>query len=135
MLLPWENFGWTLIFAFVGLALMFLGLWLFDILVPFKLFAEVEKGNEAVGWLVAGFLISTGIVLGEAFRHSVGLLQGTALAILGILLNYLGYYLWEWLTPKWSLSDAIQKGSTTVGKIVFGIFVAIGLVVAGAFTF
>lgn len=135
MLLPWENFGWTLIFAFVGLALMFLGLWLFDILVPFKLFAEVEKGNEAVGWLVAGFLISTGIVLGEAFRHSVGLLQGTALAILGILLNYLGYYLWEWLTPKWSLSDTIQKGSTTVGKIVFGIFVAIGLVVAGAFTF
>lgn len=134
MNLPWESFGWTLIFAGTGLALMFVGLFVFDVLVPFKLFAEVERGNEAVGWLVAGFLISTGIVLGDAFRHNVGLIQGVAYAVLGILLNYLGYFLWEWLTPRWSLNGAIQKGSTGAGKIVFGIFVAIGLVVVGSFS-
>ncbi len=134
MNLPWESFGWTLIFTFTGLALMFVGLLVFDWLVPFKLFVEAESGNEAVGWLIAGFLISTGIVLGDAFRHNVGLLQGVTYAVLGILLNYLGYYLWEWLTPKWSLNGAIQKGSTAAGKIVFGIFVAIGLVVVGSFS-
>lgn len=134
MNLPWESFGWTLIFAVTGLALMFIGLLIFDLLVPFRLFAEAEGGNEAVGWVVAGFLISTGIVLGDAFRHNVGLIQGVAYATLGILLNFLGYFLWEWLTPRWSLSDAIQKGSTAAGKIVFGIFVAIGLVVVGSFS-
>jgi putative membrane protein len=134
MYLPWESFGWTLIFAFTGLALMFVGLVVFDILVPFKLFHEVAAGNEAVGWLVAGFLISTGIVLGDAFRHNVGLLQGVAYSVLGILLNYLGYFLWEWLTPRWSLSDAIQKNSTAAGKVMFGISVAIGLVIAGSFS-
>lgn len=134
MHLPWENFGWTLIFAFSGLTLMFLGLVVFDLLVPFNLFKEVEEGNDAVGWLVAGFLISTGIILGDAFRHSVGLVQGVAYAILGIMLNYLGYFVWEWATPRWSLSQAIQKRSLAAGKTLFGISVAIGLVVAGSFS-
>jgi len=132
--LPWEGFGWTLIFALSGLALMFIGLVIFNLLVPFNLITEVENGNEAVGWLVAGFLISTGIVMGEAFRNSIGLLQGIAYSVLGILLNYLGYFLWEWITPRWSLSDSIKKGSKTSGVIMFGIAIAIGLVVAGSFS-
>lgn len=134
MNIPWESFGWTLIFALSGLLLMFVGVVLFDILVPFKLFAEVEAGNEAVGWLLAGFLISTGLVLSDAFRHNVGLVQGMTYAIFGILLNYLGYFAWEWLTPRWSLTDAIQKGSKSAGLIMFGISVAIGLVIIGSFS-
>ena len=133
-MLPWEGFGVTLIFALTGLALMFAGLLVFDWLVPFKLFQEIEQGNEAVGWMAAGFLISTGLVLGDAFRNNVGWLQGVAYAILGILLNYLGYYLWEWLTPRWSLNGAIAKGSKAVGLACFGIFVAIGLVIVGSFS-
>jgi putative membrane protein len=134
MYLPWEGFGLTLLFALTGLALMFLGLLAFDILVPFKLFQEIENGNEAVSWLVAGFLISTGLVLGDAFRYNIGWVQGIAYATLGILLNFLGYYLWEWLTPRWSLNGALAKGSVAVGRVVFGIFVAIGLVIVGAFS-
>jgi putative membrane protein len=134
MNLPWESFGWTLIFAFSGLALMFFGLAVFDLLVPFALFQEAASGNEAVGWFVAGFLISTGIVLGDAFRHNVGLLQGLAYSVLGILFNYFSYYLWEWLTPRWSLKEAMVKGSPAAGKILFGIFVAVGLVIAGSFS-
>ncbi|MDB4898133.1 MAG: hypothetical protein JWN15_4395 [Firmicutes bacterium] len=134
MNVPWESFGWTLIFAFSGMALMFVGLAVFNLILPFNLFIEAEAGNEAVGWFISGFLISTGIVLGDAFRHSVGLLQGLAYATLGILLNYLGYFLWEWLTPAWSLKEAMHKGSTAAGKILFGLFVAIGLVIAGSFS-
>jgi putative membrane protein len=134
MNLPWESFGWTLIFAMTGFALMFIGLLVFDWLVPFELLKEVENGNEAVAWLVAGFLVSTGIVLGDAFRHNVGLLQALSYAVLGILLNYLGYFLWEWLTPKWSLSGAIQRGSRAAGVVLFGLAVAVGLVVTGAFS-
>lgn len=133
--MPWESIGWTIIFALTGLAMMFVGLVLFDILVPFKLFKEVEEGNEAVGWLVAGFLISTGIVMGEALRYNSGLLQAVIYSAIGILLNILGYYLWEWLTPRWSLTEAMKNRSLAAGKVLFGIFVAIGLTIAGAFTF
>lgn len=133
MYLPWEDFGWTLIFAFTGLAIMFIGLLVFDWIVPFRLFAEVQQGNDAVGWLVAGFLISTGIILGEAFKRNMQLDLAVSYAVVGILLNYLGYYLWEWLTPRWSLNDALKKGSLAAGKVLFGLSIAIGLVIAGSF--
>ncbi|HWI53516.1 MAG TPA: DUF350 domain-containing protein [Symbiobacteriaceae bacterium] len=134
MQLPWEGFGYTALFALTGLALMFVGLLVFDWIVPFKLFQEIENGNEAVGWMAAGFLISTGIVLGDAFRHNTAWTDGVAYAVLGILLNYLGYYLWEWLTPRWSLNGAMTKGSKAVGLACFGIFVALGLIISGAFS-
>lgn len=134
MFIPWEGLGITVLFTLTGLVLMFVGLLVFDWIVPFKLFREVENGNEAVGWVAAGFLISMGIVLGDAFRHNYAWTNAVAYSVLGILLNYLGYFAWEWLTPRWSLNDAITKGSTAVGKVCFGIFVAIGLIIVGAFS-
>lgn len=130
--LTWVNLGWTLAFTAAGLVLMFLGLVVYDILVPFKLFREIEAGNEAVAWLAAGFLISTGIILGNAFSDHLVFLQAVAYGVVGIVLNYVGYFAWEFLTPRWSLSDAIAKGSTAAGKVMFGIAVAVGLIISGA---
>jgi putative membrane protein len=132
MEITWANLGWTLAFTGAGLVLMFLGLVMYDILVPFKLFQEVERGNEAVSWLVAGFLISTGIILGSAFTMHMVFLQAVVYGVVGIVLNYVGYFAWELATPKWSLSDAIAKGSTAAGKVMFGIAIAIGLIISGS---
>lgn len=129
-----ESIGWTALFAVSGLVLMIVGLWVFDLLLPLRLLQEAHEGNEAVGWLIAGFLISTGIVLADAFRYNAGLLQGLIYAALGIVLNYLCFFLWEWVTPRWSLNDALKNGSNTAGKILFGLFIAIGLVVSGSFS-
>lgn len=134
MSLPLESYAWTLFFTLSGLALMFVGLLIFDWIVPFKLFAEIEGGNEAVGWMAAGFLISAGIVLGQAFRYNVAWTEAMVDGALGVALNYLAYYLWEWLTPKWSLTQSLKNGSTAAGKVLFGIFVAIGLIIAGSFS-
>jgi putative membrane protein len=128
-----EAIGWSVGFALSGLLLMFLGLVLFDILTPFKIFDEVQNGNEAVAWLVTGFLVSTGIVLGDAFNDHLVWTQAMATAGISMLLNILGYYLWEWVTPRWSLNQAIKNGSTAAAKVCFGIFIAVGLVVAGSF--
>ncbi len=126
------NLGWTLGFTVTGLVLMFLGLWIYDLLVPFRLFDEVHNGNEGASWLVAGFLISTGIILGDAFRHNYALVTAVIYGVIGIALNYVGYFAWEFATPKWSLSDAIAKGSTSAGKVMFGIAIAIGLIISGS---
>lgn len=126
------NLGWTLAFTATGLFLMFFGLVVYDILVPFKLFQEVQNGNEGAAWLVAGFLISTGIILGNAFAMHMIFLQAVVYGAVGIVLNYVGYFAWELATPKWSLSEAIAKGSTAAGKVMFGIAIAIGLIISGS---
>lgn len=132
--LSWVDLGWTLAFTAAGLVLMFIGLIIYDILVPFKLFEEVQNGNEGAAWLVAGFLISTGIILGSAFSMHLVFLKAVTYGAVGIVLNYVGYFAWELATPKWSLSDAIGKGSTAAGKVMFGIAIAIGLIISGSMT-
>jgi putative membrane protein len=125
--------GWSLAFTLSGLLLMFLGLVLFDIVTPFKLFEEVQNGNRAVAWAAAGFLISTGIVLGDAFRDLPYWIDAMAVAGISILMNIVGYYAWELVTPKWSLNKSISEGNAAAGMVCCGIFVAVGLIVAGSF--
>lgn len=131
--LSMTQIGWSVAFSLGGLLLMFLGLVLFDIVTPFKLFEEVQNGNKAVAWAAAGFLLSTGIVLGDAFKDLPYFLDAMIVAGLSIVMNIVGYYIWEIVTPKWSLNKAIKEGNTGVGMVCFGIFVAVGLIVAGSF--
>lgn len=131
--LSMTQIGWSVAFVLGGLLLMFLGLVLFDIVTPYKLFDEVQNGNKAVAWVAAGFLVSTGIVLGDAFKDLPYFLDAMIVAGLSIVMNIVGYYAWEVVTPKWSLNKAIKDGNTGVGMVCFGIFVAVGLIVAGSF--
>lgn len=128
-----DQIGWSVAFTLGGLLLMFLGLVLFDIVTPFKLFDEVQSGNKAVAWAATGFLLSTGIVLGDAFRDLPYLIDALILAGISIVMNIVGYYAWELVTPKWSLNQALKEGKAGVGMVCFGIFVAVGLIVAGSF--
>lgn len=133
MALPWADFGWTIFFTLAGLALTFVGLLVLDWIVPYQFLEEIDRGNMAVAWMIFGFMISSGLILHGAFQQGSGLVQDLAYAVVGMLLNYLGYYIWEWITPKWSLNKAIKEGSVPAGIVVAGIFVAIGLTVSGAF--
>ncbi|MFO7172802.1 MAG: DUF350 domain-containing protein [Bacillota bacterium] len=132
--IPWAAVGWTALFAFTGLVLMLLAVVVFDLLSPVHVLRDVQAGNTAVGWVVAGLLISTGIVMHSAMAANAGWLQAVVYSALGIVLEYAGFFLWELATPRWSLHRALQENNTTVGIITCGLFIAIGLVVAGAFS-
>lgn len=131
---PLAGVGWTALFALTGLVLMLGAVVVFDVLTPVRVLRDVGQGNEAVGWAVAGLLVSTGIVMNAALAHNAGWLQAVLYGILGIAVEYLAFFLWELATPHWSLNRALENGNTTVGIITCGLFIAIGLVVAGAFS-
>lgn len=131
--IPWMNLAWTALFTLVGLVLMLVSVVVFDWLTPFPVIKSISSGVQAAGWVVAGLLASTGIIMHGAMRANSGLLQAVIYSVLGIGLNYVGYFVWELLTPNWSLNDAIAKDNVTAGVICCGLFVAIGLIVAGAY--
>lgn len=131
----WGAMGWTALFALTGLVLMLGAVLVFDLLLPARLLREVGSGdNAALGWVAAGLLISTGIVMNSAMAHNAGWLQAVLYSVLGIAVEFAAFFLWELATPRWSLNKALEQGNTPVGIIVFGLFIAIGLVVAGAFS-
>ncbi|BDG62062.1 DUF350 domain-containing protein [Caldinitratiruptor microaerophilus] len=131
---PWGAIGWTVLFAGTGMLLMLAAVIVFDLLSPVRVLRDVRAGNPAVGWTVAGLLVSTGIVMHSAMLHNSGWLQAVLYSALGIALEYAAFFLWELATPGWSLNRALEEGNTTVGIITCGLFIAIGLVVAGAFS-
>ncbi len=129
------------IFSVLGIALMMLGNFLIDLVVPCHFPTEIKKGNTAVGWLSAGSFIGIGIILRTAIITPVTeaveetLLQGVTGSILyfvlGIAFFIIGYFLVDIINKKYNLNEEIGNGNTAAGIMVFGIFVGLALVISG----
>ena len=61
--------GTSLLYAFLGMASLGIGFWVFDRLTPYSLWTEVvEKQNTALAIVVAGFAIAIGIIVATAIH-------------------------------------------------------------------
>ena len=70
--MQWSIVGLNILYATLGVVLMFAAYRIIDLLTPKVDFAqELKKGNVAVGLFVAAILISVAIVVGGALngRH------------------------------------------------------------------
>ena len=54
----------TLVWALIGLVLMFLGYKVFDWINPIDLDKEIERGNVAAGVVVAGIFVAVAWIIG-----------------------------------------------------------------------
>lgn len=126
----------VVLFTLAGIALALLQLVLFQWSVRrrFRILAELREENPAMGLVLAGLLISTGLVVHSAMAHNDTLLEAVGFGALGAVLNVFAYHALDWLTPGWDLSEKIDKHSLAGGYAAFGGFVLVGLIVAGALT-
>lgn len=53
----------TIIYASVGMILMFLGKFLIDLFVPYDFPKEIKEKNTAAGFMVAGIFIAIAIIV------------------------------------------------------------------------
>lgn len=61
--------GSSLLYAFLGMASLGIGFWVFDRLTPYALWTEVvEQKNIALAIVVAGFAIAIGLIVSSAIR-------------------------------------------------------------------
>lgn len=65
-------------------------------------------------------------------RNNDALVNTAMFSLMGSVLNILGYHIVEWATPGWDLGKAIDNHRVSAAVICFGVFMAIGLIVAGA---
>ncbi|AZR74565.1 hypothetical protein BBF96_14915 [Anoxybacter fermentans] len=59
-----EQIWSTLIWALVGLVLMFIGYKIFDWVTPFNLNEEIDEGNVAAGIVAAGIFLAVAWIVG-----------------------------------------------------------------------
>lgn len=130
-----------LIYAALGIVLMMIGSFLVDVIIPCDFPEEIKRGNEAVGYIMAGSSVAIGIILKSAVMEiqlaEVGqtLLEGVAstilYAVIGIVLCIMGYLVMQFFNRKYNLNDEIGKGNKAAGIMIMGLFIGLGIVVSG----
>lgn len=127
----------VVIFTITGVLLEILQVSVFFLISRLTLKEELSHENQDVGWIVAGLLISMGLIIHSAMTHNDALVRAVVFSLFGALMNILAYYLLNFLfklvMPGWkSLDEAIKHRFLPGAIMSCGAFVAIGLIIAGA---
>jgi len=53
-------------------------------------------------------------------------------ALLGVLLMFISYKVFDWLTPQLNYAEELKKNNTAVAIFIAALFISIGIIVGGA---
>lgn len=129
------------IYSCLGIALMMLGNFLIDLIIPCSFPEEIKRGNKAVGFVSAGTNIGVGMLLKAAISSPAsdaaketllsGLVGSILYFVIGILFFMVGYLVIRFFNKKYNLNDEVGCGNTAAGIMVAGIFIGLALVISG----
>lgn len=122
----WENV-YIQIAAYYSVVIlcMIVFLAVFEMVTKYKNWEEIKKGNVAVALATGGKIFG----VANIFRHSIeahdSLLNMIGWGVYGFILLLLGYFIFEFLTPKFKIDDEIQNDNRAVGLI--SLIISVGL--------
>lgn len=119
----------------VSIVLLVIGIGLFVMTTRFKEFKLISEGNKSAAILVTGRTIGLAIVLYSAISNSISIPDLIVWGAIGIITQIIINFLAEVLTPTFDIADAIEKDNIAVAIALFGMFVALGLIIAGCLTY
>ncbi|PLR68348.1 DUF350 domain-containing protein [Bacillus sp. UMB0893] len=126
----WENeFVQTAAYYSVVVLCVVLFLTIFELVTKYNNWDEIQKGNLAVAMTTGGKIFG----IANVFRFSIGqhdtLLEMVGWGMFGFVLLLLGYFIYEFLTPKFRIDEEIQKDNRAVGFISMVISVGLSYVI------
>ncbi len=124
-----------LIYFGISTVLMAVGIVVFVFTTKTKEFTLIGQGNRAAGIVMAGRTIGLAIILYSAIANSIAITDLAIWAGIGIVTQVIANFLAEVLTPGFNVAEAVEKDNVAVAIALFGMFVSIGLVIAGCLTY
>lgn len=123
--------------SYLGTAifLLFIGLILMEITTKNKEFKLMANGNKSASYVLGGRLIGLAIVLYSSAAHSISLSDMFLWGGIGVLAQIVVFYLAEWLTPHFNVTEAIDNDNRAVGFFLMLLSISIGIVIAGCLTY
>lgn len=126
----WENvYVQTAAYYSVVILCMIVFLAIFELVTKYKNWEEIKKGNLAVAMATGGKIFG----VANVFRHSImqhdTLLTMIGWGIYGYILLLLGYFIFEFLTPKFNIDEELQKDNRAVGLIAMVISIGLSYVI------
>ncbi|WP_102274333.1 DUF350 domain-containing protein [Cytobacillus massiliigabonensis] len=122
----WENeFVQTAGYFSVVILCMIVFLAIFELVTKYKNWEEIKNGNVAVAMATGGKIFGIANVFRHSIMHNDNLLMMISWGVFGFFLLLVGYFIFEFLTPKFNIDKEIENNNKAVGLI--SMIISIGL--------
>ncbi|RSK28089.1 DUF350 domain-containing protein [Bacillus sp. HMF5848] len=98
---------------------------IFEVVTRYNNWEEIQKGNLAVAMATGGKIFGLAIIFHFSIQHHDSLITMLIWGIFGFILLMTGYFIFEFLTPKFNIDLEISKDNRAVGLI--SMLISIGL--------
>jgi putative membrane protein len=119
----------------IGLGLLIVGIFLFEMTTKNKEFKLIGEGNKAAAYALGGKVIGLSIVLYSAIANSISLYDMIIWGVVAIILQIIAFYIVEWMTSAFHITKAIDEDNQAVGLFLLFVSIALGLTIAGSLTY
>ncbi|MBT2735834.1 DUF350 domain-containing protein [Neobacillus sp. C211] len=107
---------------------------IFEMVTKYKNWEEIKKGNVAVAMATGGKILGVANIFRYTIEQNNSLLAMVGWGIYGFILLIVGYFIFEFLTPKFKIDEEIQKDNRAVGFISMVISIGLSIVIGAGIT-
>lgn len=122
----WDN-EYTLIAAYYSVVILCVVVFLavFELVTKYKNWDEIKKGNISVAMATGGKIFGISNIFRYSIEQNESLFNMVSSGVFGYLLLLAGYFIFEFLTPKFRVDEEIQNDNRAVGLI--SLIISVGL--------
>ncbi|MGR3765288.1 DUF350 domain-containing protein [Rossellomorea sp. NS-SX7] len=108
---------------------LILFLTIFELVTKYKNWEEIKKGNLAVAMATGGKIFGIANIFRYSIQQHETILTTIGWGVFGFFLLLIGYFIYEFLTPKFKIDEEIEKDNRAVGFISLVISVGLSYVI------
>lgn len=109
-----------------------LALAVFELVTKYRNWEEIKKGNMAVAMATGGKIFGLANIFRHSIAHNDTVLTMIGWGVFGFVLLLIGYFTFEFLTPRFKIDEEIKSDNRAVGFISLIISVSLSYVIGAA---
>jgi putative membrane protein len=101
----------------------------FELVTKYKNWEEIQKGNVAVAMATGGKIFGIANIFRYSIEQNDSLVTMISWGVFGFVLLVVGYFIFEFLTPKFNIDEEIKNGNRAVGFIAMILSIGLSFVI------
>ena len=102
---------------------------IFELVTRYKNWEEIQKGNIAVAMATGGKIFGIANIFRYSIEQNDSLVTMIGWGVFGFVLLLIGYFIFEFLTPKFNIDEEIKNDNRAVGFIAMILSVGLSYVI------
>jgi putative membrane protein len=102
---------------------------IFELVTKYKNWEEIQKGNLAVAMATGGKIFGIANIFRYSIESNDSLVTMVSWGVFGFVLLVIGYFIFEFLTPKFNIDDEIKNDNRAVGLIAMILSIGLSFVI------